>query len=108
MPLRWQQVLRTTFSFMFPSVVDALISNRQRAYLQQIGLQDPKKCEKLALIHAFVVVTVYSRLSGFDVKMLEAAKDLGASEFTILRKIIMPKVRETRTNTCLRFVSSVS
>lgn len=28
---------------MFPSVVDALISNRQRAYLQQIGLQDPKK-----------------------------------------------------------------
>ncbi|EOE1186290.1 spermidine/putrescine ABC transporter permease PotC [Proteus mirabilis] len=38
----------------------------------------------------FVVVTVYSRLSGFDVKMLEAAKDLGAGEFTILRKIIMP------------------
>ncbi|MCV5950814.1 ABC transporter permease subunit, partial [Escherichia coli] len=27
----------------------------------------------------FVVVTVYSRLNGFDVKMLEAAKDLGAS-----------------------------
>ena len=38
----------------------------------------------------FVVVTVYSRLSGFDVKMLEAAKDLGAGEFTTLRKIIMP------------------
>ncbi|MFF1007341.1 spermidine/putrescine ABC transporter permease PotC [Proteus mirabilis] len=38
----------------------------------------------------FVVVTVYSRLSGFDVKMLEAAKDLGAGEFTILCKIIMP------------------
>ena len=38
----------------------------------------------------FVVVTVYSRLSGFDVKMLEAAKDLGEGEFTILRKIIMP------------------
>lgn len=38
----------------------------------------------------FVVVTVYSRLSGFDVKMLEVAKDLGAGEFTILRKIIMP------------------
>lgn len=38
----------------------------------------------------FVVVTVYSRLKGFDVRMLEAAKDLGASEFTILRKIILP------------------
>jgi spermidine/putrescine transport system permease protein len=38
----------------------------------------------------FVVVTVYSRLQGFDVKMLEAAKDLGASEWVILSKIILP------------------
>ena len=38
----------------------------------------------------FVVVTVYSRLKDFDVKMLEAARDLGAGEFTILRKIILP------------------
>ncbi len=37
----------------------------------------------------FVVVTVYSRLKGFDVRMLEAVI-LGASEFTILRKIILP------------------
>ncbi|RPD98088.1 spermidine/putrescine ABC transporter permease PotC [Candidatus Pantoea deserta] len=38
----------------------------------------------------FVAITVYSRLKGFDVRMLEAAKDLGASETTILRKIILP------------------
>ncbi|OEF30170.1 spermidine/putrescine ABC transporter permease PotC [Vibrio rumoiensis] len=38
----------------------------------------------------FVVVTVYSRLKGFDVKMLEAAKDLGASEWIILKRIIFP------------------
>ncbi len=38
----------------------------------------------------FVVITVFSRLKGFDVRMLEAAKDLGASELTILRKIILP------------------
>lgn len=38
----------------------------------------------------FVVVTVYSRLKGFDVKMLEAAKDLGASEWIILKRIILP------------------
>ncbi|TCK01830.1 spermidine/putrescine transport system permease protein [Volucribacter psittacicida] len=38
----------------------------------------------------YVVVAVFSRLQGFDVKMLEAAKDLGAGEFTILRKIILP------------------
>ncbi|KGY11228.1 spermidine/putrescine ABC transporter permease [Vibrio tubiashii] len=38
----------------------------------------------------FVVVTVYSRLNGFDVKMLEAAKDLAASEWVILKQIILP------------------
>lgn len=38
----------------------------------------------------FVVVTVYSRLNGFDVRMLEAAKDLGANEWVILSKVILP------------------
>ena len=38
----------------------------------------------------YVTVTIFSRLNGFDPRMLEAAKDLGASEVTILRKIILP------------------
>lgn len=41
----------------------------------------------------FVVVTVYTRLNGFDVKMLEAAKDLGAGEWVILKKIILPQAK---------------
>ncbi|GAA4885646.1 spermidine/putrescine ABC transporter permease PotC [Ferrimonas pelagia] len=38
----------------------------------------------------FVVVSVYSRLSGFDRSVIEAARDLGASEGRILRQIILP------------------
>ena len=38
----------------------------------------------------YVTVTIFSRLNGFDARVLEAAKDLGASEVTILRKIILP------------------
>jgi len=38
----------------------------------------------------YVTVTIFSRLNGFDARMLEAAKDLGASEVTILRRIILP------------------
>jgi len=38
----------------------------------------------------YVTVTIFSRLNGFDARMLEAAKDLGANEVTILRKIILP------------------
>lgn len=38
----------------------------------------------------FTVITVYSRLAGFDGRLLEAARDLGASEFTALRKVLLP------------------
>ncbi|QFI37534.1 spermidine/putrescine ABC transporter permease PotC [Moritella marina ATCC 15381] len=38
----------------------------------------------------FVVITVYSRLSNFDNSILEAGKDLGASEGTIFKRIILP------------------
>ena len=38
----------------------------------------------------FVVITVNSRLLDFDTRLFEAAKDLGASEFLIFTKIIIP------------------
>lgn len=38
----------------------------------------------------FVAVTVYSRMSGFDKNIFEAARDLGAMDFTVFTKIIIP------------------
>ncbi len=38
----------------------------------------------------FVTVTVYSRLAGQDKNLFEAAKDLGATEGTIFRRILIP------------------
>lgn len=38
----------------------------------------------------FVVITVTARLSGLDERLLEAARDLGASEFTTVRTILVP------------------
>ncbi len=38
----------------------------------------------------FVVITVYSRLAGFNQHLFEAARDLGASEVTIMRRIMLP------------------
>lgn len=40
----------------------------------------------------FVVVTVLSRLSGFDVSIIEAAKDLGASGWQTFRLVILPSI----------------
>ncbi|QJC36283.1 spermidine/putrescine ABC transporter permease PotC [Enterobacteriaceae endosymbiont of Donacia cincticornis] len=38
----------------------------------------------------YVVINIYSRLKNFDIRMIEAAKDLGANETIILTKIILP------------------
>jgi spermidine/putrescine transport system permease protein len=38
----------------------------------------------------FVVITVYSRLSGFDPSLIEAAMDLGAGEWRVFYRIILP------------------
>jgi spermidine/putrescine transport system permease protein len=38
----------------------------------------------------FVVVTVYARIAGFDRQVIEAARDLGASEFQAFRCVILP------------------
>ncbi|PKB90734.1 spermidine/putrescine ABC transporter permease PotC [Ewingella americana] len=40
----------------------------------------------------FVVLTVRARLEGFDSQMTEAARDLGASEWIILKMIIFPLI----------------
>lgn len=47
-------------------------------------------CAHITFCLPFAVITIYSRLRGFDSKMLEAARDLGAGEWIILRKIILP------------------
>lgn len=38
----------------------------------------------------FVVATVYSRFKGFDRSIVEAARDLGASEYQVFRRIVVP------------------
>lgn len=40
----------------------------------------------------FVVVVVLTRLNGFDKNIIEAAKDLGATEFIIFKNIILPNI----------------
>ena len=38
----------------------------------------------------FVTATVYSRLQGFDQAVIEAARDLGATESQVFRRIVLP------------------
>lgn len=63
-----------------------------------VGLQLPLGFITLLLAHItfcipFVTVTVLSRLSGFDKSLLEAARDLGATEFETVRRVLAPLLR---------------
>ena len=40
----------------------------------------------------FVVITVMARLAGFDESLPEAARDLGASDFTMTRTVLLPVI----------------
>lgn len=40
----------------------------------------------------FVVITVHSRLLGFDPHVVEAARDLGAGEYEVFRHVVLPMV----------------
>ena len=40
----------------------------------------------------FVIVTVLARLNGFDLSIIEAAKDLGASEWITFKSILLPNI----------------
>lgn len=46
----------------------------------------------ITLCLPFVTVTVLSRLQEFDPHVIEAARDLGASEFRLFRHVILPMV----------------
>ena len=53
-----------------------------------VVMMSPDIVMAISLLVLFMLLGI--QLKGFDVRMLEAAKDLGASEMTILRKIILP------------------
>jgi spermidine/putrescine transport system permease protein len=60
-----------------------------------VSLNIPLGFESLLLSHVtfclpFVIVTVYGRFSGFDQNILEAAKDLGATDLQAFRLILLP------------------
>lgn len=45
---------------------------------------------QLVFVTPFVLITVSSRLQGFDTSLEEAARDLGASRFQVYRRVTLP------------------
>lgn len=49
----------------------------------------------------FMILPIYASAERFDHRLTEAALDLGASQFTVLRRVIWPNVRSGVTAGCL-------
>lgn len=48
---------------------------------------------QLVFTQPFVVLVVYAQMADFDAGILESARDLGASRFTVFKTIILPMIR---------------
>jgi spermidine/putrescine transport system permease protein len=95
----WTNVLVRTFAWIL-ILNDSGLANK---ILRGVGLRD----EPLTLLYSsfatqiglvytflpFMVLPVYSALERFDIRLAEAAFDLGARRWTVIRRVILPTIK---------------
>ena len=93
----WTNLLVRTYSWMLVLNENGLINRLSRAMgLGSHELLYTPLASQLGLIYTFLpfmVLPLYSSLSGFDFRLAEAAYDLGAHKLTVLRRVILPLAR---------------
>lgn len=93
----WTNLLVRTYAWMLVLAKDGVINQASRALgLGEHELLYTDLASQLGLIYTFLpfmVLPLYSSLSGFDFRLAEAGYDLGAHKFTVLRRIILPMAR---------------
>ncbi len=86
---------KVTYSFIYVVMMspDIVMGISLLMFFITVGLSTGAATLLLAHITfclPFVVVTVYARISGFDRNILDAAKDLGATERRMFRHVVLP------------------
>lgn len=93
----WTNLLVRTYAWMLVLSKDGLINQASVALgLGQHELLYTANASQLGLIYTFLpfmVLPIYSSLSGFDFRLAEAAYDLGAHKYTVIRRVILPMAR---------------
>lgn len=90
----WTNLLVRTYAWILLLADNGLVNGFTRA----VGLGDFELlytafASQLGLIYTFLpfmVLPMYSAMSGFDFRLAEAAYDLGARKMTVMRRVILP------------------
>jgi spermidine/putrescine transport system permease protein len=93
----WTNLLVRTYAWILVLAKDGVINQTSRALgLGEHELLYTDLASQLGLIYTFLpfmVLPLYSSLSGFDFRLAEAGYDLGARKYTVLRRIILPMAK---------------
>lgn len=93
----WTNLLVRTYAWILVLNKDGIIN--QTSLALGLGPQEllyTDTASQLGLIYTFLpfmVLPLYSSLSGFDFRLAEAAYDLGARKLTVLRRVILPMAK---------------
>lgn len=93
----WTNLLVRTYAWMLVLNEHGLVNGLSRAF--GLGTHDllyTPFASQLGLIYTFLpflVLPLYSSLSGFDFRLAEAAYDLGARKATVLRRVVLPMAK---------------
>ncbi|PFG17264.1 spermidine/putrescine transport system permease protein [Propionicimonas paludicola] len=93
----WTNLLVRTYAWILLLAKDGVINQTSKALgLGAHELLYTDLASQLGLIYTFLpfmVLPLYSSLSGFDFRLAEAGYDLGARKRTVLRRIILPMAK---------------
>lgn len=93
----WTNLLVRTYAWILVLNKDGIVN--QTSLALGLGPQEllyTDIASQLGLIYTFLpfmVLPLYSSLSGFDFRLAEAAYDLGARKLTVLRRVILPMAK---------------
>ena len=90
----WTSLLVRTYAWMLILNDNGIVNGiSQSLGLGTLDLLYTPFASQIGLIYTFLpfmVLPIYSALAGFDFRLAEAAYDLGARKFTVIRRVLLP------------------
>jgi spermidine/putrescine transport system permease protein len=90
----WTSLLVRTYAWMLILNDNGIVNTiSQSLGLGTLDLLYTPFASQIGLIYTFLpfmVLPIYSALAGFDFRLAEAAYDLGARKFTVIRRVLLP------------------
>lgn len=90
----WTSLLVRTYAWMLILNDNGIVNSiSQSLGLGTLDLLYTPFASQIGLIYTFLpfmVLPIYSALAGFDFRLAEAAFDLGARKFTVIRRVLLP------------------